>query len=613
VPHDGPLTDPDFPPTVGPKTDPDASIASGDDAPPPTVPPTVGDGKSPPTLGGAAAPVAHGVPLFEGPASALVPGYEVLGVLGRGGMGVVYKARHLKLNRVVALKMILHAGHAGPGEHFRFLREAEAIAAIRHPGVVQVYDFGTHDGAPYFALEFCAGGTLAHKLSGKPLPPREAADLVEQVARAVQAAHKAGIVHSADPTRRSYLVWWASERGADPRPLLERLGEEKDDSARRALIVALGGYDDERLPQNVREPLVKKLLAWYRDDPDPGVHAAIGWLLGHKSEGPTPRPLDWGQSEALAKIDEELAGKKQRTKPTSLSPPPPVAEGYRGGEGWYVNGQGQTMVMIRGPLEFRMGSPRWEPERISHETWHLRRVPRSYSIGSTSVTVGQWERFLKDRPDARHAYVKRHSPDDGCPIIFLTWYVAAQYCNWLSEKEGIPEAQWCYPRNVGHGMKPFPDHLDRTGYRLPTEAEMEHACKAGAQESTYSFGSSIELLPRYCYFQTNSKGRTWPVGSKRPNDLGLFDTHGNVWNWCDGRATPYPQRRSSLAAIDSGDSQTVDATFSRALRGSGFSDGTIGTRSAHRGDNLPSNRYANFGLRVCRTLPPDSFTTAPPP
>jgi serine/threonine protein kinase len=60
--------------------------------------------------------------------------------------------------------MILHAGHAGPGEHFRFLREAEVIAAVKHPGVVQVYDFGTHDGAPYFALEFCAGGTLAHKL-----------------------------------------------------------------------------------------------------------------------------------------------------------------------------------------------------------------------------------------------------------------------------------------------------------------------------------------------------------------------------------------------------------------------------------------------------------------
>src|SRR5262249_30732654 len=96
---------------------------------------------------------------------------------------------------VVALKMILHAGHAGPDEHYRFLREAEAIAAIKHPGVVQVYDFGTHEGAPFFALEFCEGGSLAQKLSGKPLPPREAAELVEQVARAVQAAHAVGIVH----------------------------------------------------------------------------------------------------------------------------------------------------------------------------------------------------------------------------------------------------------------------------------------------------------------------------------------------------------------------------------------------------------------------------------
>jgi tetratricopeptide (TPR) repeat protein len=110
-------------------------------------------------------------------------------------MGVVYRARQRQLNREVALKMILQGGHAGRDERLRFLAEAEAIAAVRHPGIVQVHDFGTHNDLPYFALELCPGGSLADRLSGTPLPPPEAARLVEQVARAVQAAHDRGIVH----------------------------------------------------------------------------------------------------------------------------------------------------------------------------------------------------------------------------------------------------------------------------------------------------------------------------------------------------------------------------------------------------------------------------------
>jgi WD40 repeat protein/tetratricopeptide (TPR) repeat protein len=125
----------------------------------------------------------------------VVPGYEILAELGRGGMGVVYRARHLKLNRVVALKMVLAGGHAGPDDLARFLAEAEAVAALQHPHIVQLYDFGQHDGLPFFTLEFVPGGSLADKLNGAPLPPKEAARLVEQLAHGVHYAHGKGIVH----------------------------------------------------------------------------------------------------------------------------------------------------------------------------------------------------------------------------------------------------------------------------------------------------------------------------------------------------------------------------------------------------------------------------------
>jgi tetratricopeptide (TPR) repeat protein/tRNA A-37 threonylcarbamoyl transferase component Bud32 len=124
-----------------------------------------------------------------------VPGFELLGVLGRGGMGVVYKARQLKVNRVVALKMLLAGAHAGRDEQARFRREAEAIARLQHPHIVQVFEVGEHDGLPYFSLEFCGGGSLERKLASTPLPPQEAAALVELLARAMQVAHQKGIVH----------------------------------------------------------------------------------------------------------------------------------------------------------------------------------------------------------------------------------------------------------------------------------------------------------------------------------------------------------------------------------------------------------------------------------
>ncbi|MDY3552921.1 protein kinase [Gemmata sp. JC717] len=124
-----------------------------------------------------------------------VPGYEVEAVLGAGGMGVVFKARHVRLNRVVALKMALAGAYAGAHERERFQREAESIAALRHPNVVQVHDVGDSDGKPYFTMEYVEGGSLAEKLAGTPLPAGAAAALVADLAAAVHAAHSAGIIH----------------------------------------------------------------------------------------------------------------------------------------------------------------------------------------------------------------------------------------------------------------------------------------------------------------------------------------------------------------------------------------------------------------------------------
>jgi WD40 repeat protein/Flp pilus assembly protein TadD len=124
-----------------------------------------------------------------------VPGYEILGELGRGGMGVVYKARQVALNRVVALKMLLAGAHADAEQLARFRAEAEVVARLQDPHIVQIHEIGEQNGLPYFALEFVDGGSLDRKLAGTPLLPRAAAQLVETLARAMHVAHQRGIIH----------------------------------------------------------------------------------------------------------------------------------------------------------------------------------------------------------------------------------------------------------------------------------------------------------------------------------------------------------------------------------------------------------------------------------
>jgi hypothetical protein len=124
-----------------------------------------------------------------------VPGYEVLGLLGRGGMGLVYRARHQTLKRTVALKVIRNAGHTDAQARQRFLGEAEVAARLSHPNIVQVYEVGEHKGMPFLALELVEGGSLADRIGGRPLPVAEAVRLVATLAEAIHLAHSRNVVH----------------------------------------------------------------------------------------------------------------------------------------------------------------------------------------------------------------------------------------------------------------------------------------------------------------------------------------------------------------------------------------------------------------------------------
>jgi formylglycine-generating enzyme required for sulfatase activity len=267
--------------------------------------------------------------------------------------------------------------------------------------------------------------------------------------------------------------------------------------------------------------------------------------------------------------------------------------------------------MIEGPVEFRMGSPPTDTERIARNEPPRRIViPRRFAIAAKEVTIEEFQRFLKLARMSIESYrvspdfLARFSPNPQGPWIGPDWYAAAHYCNWLSEHEGLPKDQWCYlPNEAGayaEGMSIAADALERTGYRLPTEAEWEYACRAGAVTSRY-YGKSIALLGAYAWYQANSEDHAWMCGSLLPNDLGLFDMLGNVYEWCQDRYDESRKRKKVSYYDDIIKVTYIRENNPRLLRGVSFGVQPAPVRSAFRAWFAPANRNSSYGFRPARS------------
>jgi eukaryotic-like serine/threonine-protein kinase len=383
------------------------------------------------------------------------------------------------------------------------------------------------------------------------------------------------------------LIQRLALRALNTRVLMERLSQRQIDSVeRQAILLAWAEMRQGSLSEADKATVLAKARLLYLEDPDPGAHSAAELLLSR-----------WGEPEILERLAEELR------RSVSTNP------GLR----WTAGPNEHTFAVLEGPLKFQMGAPSGRGEYYGSPVLHHRRIDRSIAVATKEVSLKQFQRFREGhRNDPRYGDL----PD--CAAIHISWFAAAEYCNWLSTQAGIPKSQWCYPERVSPGMVLSEDSVKRTGFRLPTEAEWEYFCRAGTQTAR-PFGESPELLSRYAWTWSNSENRVHPVGQLMPNEFGLFDVLGNAWEWCqDGPLGHYRAQDTDLPAYPSGTkedpaddpahAEVIDASDRahetwRIVRGGAYSYAPDRARSAYRDWHPSSDGREYVGLRVVRTLP----------
>jgi formylglycine-generating enzyme required for sulfatase activity len=275
------------------------------------------------------------------------------------------------------------------------------------------------------------------------------------------------------------------------------------------------------------------------------------------------------------------------------------------------------MTVVRGPVEFVMGAPPEETSRrdTPGEKQIKVRIERGFAFALHELTREEYLRFENDPEIVQERkgqniwhnenWSQSYGPDPRCPHVALPWMVAARYCRWLSEQEGIPEAEICFPivKSTGESMRLPTNYLDRTGYRLPTVAEWEYMCRAGARSSRF-FSRSPALLDKYAWYQPKSQQRSQPIGLLKPNDFGLFDIQSNVRELCLNRHGYRPPMGVGGTALDDEEPNlTIAPLQDMQTCGGSYHDAPRFIRSASRETAQQAESGSNLnGMRLVRTI-----------
>lgn len=361
------------------------------------------------------------------------------------------------------------------------------------------------------------------------------------------------------------------------------------DDSELSMLILLVGELAEKTPKQERPEIVDFLGKLFENHPSSGVHSACEWALNR------------------LQAREIIPAVQQRPASAELSDK----------RNWFVTKSGATMAIIRGPVVFQMGADWRDPNRLAddnvdpvtgtvtrsdEERFMKREIRRDFAVGLKEVSLAE---FLQFDPEFHRKINQFMSPTVDYPANKVNWYLAAKYCNWLSEKEGLAPSEYCFipdsEGRYGEGLTLAENYLHRRGYRMPTEAEWEFVCRAGTTTPRF-FGHCSELMPEYVWYADNSKEQALIIpGTLKPNDLGLFDIFGNVLEWC---IDPYAGRpeNSDQTVPDLERALTADAEGWRIVRGGHLYADEPDVRATELWTFRPLTSNGHYGLRLARTL-----------
>jgi serine/threonine protein kinase/formylglycine-generating enzyme required for sulfatase activity len=362
------------------------------------------------------------------------------------------------------------------------------------------------------------------------------------------------------------------------RQLLNSEPRKTEDRVLFGLLLALGEFRLIDVPELDRPNLLDKVADWFANDPSSAIHGATGWLL-----------RQWGRTDIVQRVDQ--------------TPLP-----YDSGREWFTiaidahNKRFYQTYIVIPPGEYDIGSPVDERGRRDTELRSRVRLTRPLAILDREVTRGEFE-----TSGLKQLFYTEYSPTTEHPMVAISWTDSVQFCRWLTGQAGLEEADQAYPdpkalsgtnfANVADGGFPenWPVDLAKVGFRLPTEAEWEIACRGGIN-SMYGFGADDRMLDQYAWYHDNSDRQTHVAKEKRPNLRGLFDMHGNAYEWCHDLIASY-QLNSIMV-----DPKGGQGGSSRVMRGGGWDVDTVDCRAANRSTFDRALRHSTIGFRLAFTL-----------
>ena len=528
-----------------------------------------------------------------------VAGYRLQREIGRGGMGIVYLAENLLIKKQAAIKVLSPNITTDKQFRTRFFAEAESLAKLDHQNIARLENFVEQGGNYYLVLEYVPGMGLDEIIDtdGK-IEQQEALKIFQQILEALKFSHGAGIFHRdikpsnirITPDGRVKILDFGIALIVGGKRLTQTgttIGTPEYMSPEQIVRPKEMDHRSDLYSAGIvlYEMLTGRVPFFGNDDSGSSDYGIKDQQV--KTEPQDPRRLNPEIPVTLSQIilkalekdpDDRYSGSEHFIKTLkAFNKEEPIKSLNNLNKKPNIINKTPDIELVEIPEnEFLMGRDGGFFCDGDRKPAH-RIVLDRYLISKTQVTQALYKSIMKENLSC--------SKEDNCPVNMLSWIDAVNFCNLLSEHFGIEP---CYD------LKSYKCNFSSNGFRLPTEAEWECACRAGS-EKKYCYGDDKDRLERVCWYSKNSDYKIQPVGEKEPNDWGLHDMHGNVWEWCNDwyfhgyykispTSNPFGPEKSGL----------------KIVRGGSFGENSPECTSYYRNWRYPHDKFGDLGFRVVR-------------